>query len=78
MIFPETPVRKPEGNGMKREYYYSDELKDDFASSKDKIRIETVTSSYRYSHRSIGWKLSSALASMQLSRMENLQKKKEI
>ena len=41
---------------MKRVYYYSDELKDDFASTNGKITIDTVNGSYRYSHHSIGWK----------------------
>lgn len=42
---------------MKREYYYTDEVHDDFASSNGKIDRDTVNGEYRYSHRSVGWKI---------------------
>ena len=42
---------------MKRVYYYSDEVNDDFASTNGKIHNDTVDGSYRYSHHSIGWKI---------------------
>ena len=42
---------------MKREYYYTDEVHDDFASSNGKIDRDTVNGEYRYSHPSVGWKI---------------------
>ncbi|MCR5652923.1 MAG: 1-acyl-sn-glycerol-3-phosphate acyltransferase [Ruminococcus sp.] len=43
---------------MKRVYYYSDEVNDDFASTNGKINSDVVNGAYRYSHSSIGWKTS--------------------
>ena len=42
---------------MKREYYYTDEVNEDFASTNGKIAGDTVNGSYRYSHPSFGWKI---------------------
>ena len=47
---------------MKREYYYSDELRDDFASTNGKIVNRKISGSYRYSHSSPGWKITAFFA----------------
>ncbi|MBR6228875.1 MAG: 1-acyl-sn-glycerol-3-phosphate acyltransferase [Eubacterium sp.] len=47
---------------MKREYYYTDEINDDFASTKDKIDCVRIDKSYRYSHRSPVWRITAFLA----------------
>lgn len=42
---------------MKREYFYTDEVNDDFASTNGKIDRDTVNGAYRYSHPSFLWKI---------------------
>lgn len=42
---------------MKREYYYTDEVNEDFASTNGKIDRDTVDGTYQYSHSSVCWKI---------------------
>ncbi len=42
---------------MKTEYFYHDELNDDFASTNGKIGKDTVDGTYPYSHHSVLWKI---------------------
>lgn len=47
---------------MEKVYYYTDEVNEDFASTNGKISRDTVDGKYRYSHRSVWWKLGVAVA----------------
>ena len=42
---------------MVKEYYYKDELTEDFAATNGKIGKDVVDGTYRYSRNSIGWKI---------------------
>lgn len=48
---------RDEERTMKKTVYYSDELKDDFSPSKDKIKTKTISSDFEYDKKNIFWKL---------------------
>lgn len=45
----------------KKTYIYTDELNDDFATSKDKISPKIIDHQYKYNHSSVVWKTTSFL-----------------